>query len=120
MDVFARAIELDPLNAEVHALRGDALAQLGRNEEAIQSLKKGLDLNPELTQARLLLGKAYRMAGNDTEALRHLEKGASADTDGTVHYQLFLLYRKLRKPEEAKAALQKSQQLRVESREAGN
>ena len=119
-DVFARAIELDPLNAEVHAFRGDALAQLGRNEEAIQSLKKSLELNPELTQARLLLGKAYRMAGNDTEALLHLEKGSSADTDGTVHYQLFLLYRKLNKPQEAKAALQKSQQLRVLSREAGN
>ena len=50
------------------------------------------------------------------EALRHLAKGAASDPDGSVHYQLFLLYRDLNRPDEARAALATSQRLRARGR----
>ena len=112
-DVFERAIALDPLHAEAHLMRGDALVQMGQTEAAIPALEKSLELNPKLTEAHLLLGKAYRTARKDEQALHHLERGAQADTDGSVHYQLFMLYRKTKQPEKAKAALKVSQTLRA-------
>ena len=115
-DVFTQVVQLDPLNAEAHVLRGEALARLGRNEEAIQSLERGLALKPKSAAAQLALGRAYRSSGNDEGALRHLSLGADSDTDGSVHYQLFLLYRDLNRLEEARAALATSQRLRTQGR----
>lgn len=56
--------------------------------------------------------KLYGEQGKLDEALRHLEKGAAADKDGSVHYQLFVLYRRLNQPEKAAMALRASQELR--------
>jgi tetratricopeptide (TPR) repeat protein len=58
------------------------------------------------------LGKVYSAQGKLDQALKHLEKGAAADKDGSVHYQLFVLYRKLNQPEKAAVALRASQELR--------
>lgn len=115
-EVFSQVVELDPLNAEAHVLRGEALARLGRNDEAMRSLERGLALKPESAAAHVTLGRVYRTAGRTEEALRHFSLGAASDPDGTVHYQLFLLYRELNRPEEARAALAKSQRLRARGR----
>jgi Flp pilus assembly protein TadD len=112
VDQFDRAIGLDPLNAEAHLMRGDALVRLGDSAGAIASLEKSLELNPGLSQAHVLLGKSMAEAGKFEMALAHLEKGLDSDKDGSVHYQLFLIYRKLKRPAEAEAALRKSQNLR--------
>ena len=112
-EVFAQVVELDPLNAEAHILRGEALVRLGRNDEAIRSMEQGLALKPKSAAAHVALGRAYRIAGNNEEALRHLSMGTASDLDGSVHYQLFLLYRELNRPDEARAALATSQQLRA-------
>jgi tetratricopeptide (TPR) repeat protein len=112
VDQFDRAIGLDPLNAEAHLMRGDALVRLGDSTGAIPSLEKSLELNPGLSQAHVLLGKSMAEAGKFELALAHLEKGLDSDKDGSVHYQLFLIYRKLKRPAEAEAALRKSQNLR--------
>lgn len=115
-EVFGQATVLDPLHAEAHLMRGDALVQMGRVEEAISSLQESLKLNSKLTDAHVLLGKAYRTVGQDKQALRHLEKGALVDTDGSVHYQLFILYRKTKQLEKAREALKVSQKLRAKDR----
>ena len=115
-EVFGQATILDPLHAEAHLMRGDALVQMGQVEAAISVLQKSLELNPELADAHVLLGKAYRTVGQDEQALHHLEKGALADTDGSVHYQLFMLYQKTKQPEKARAALKVSQKLRAKER----
>ena len=115
-EVFGQATVLDPLHAEAHLMRGDALVQMGQVEAAISALQKSLQLNPKLADAHVLLGKAYRTVGQDDQALHHLEKGALADTDGSVHYQLFMLYRKTQQPEKARAALKVSQKLRAKDR----
>jgi tetratricopeptide (TPR) repeat protein len=112
LESFARVLQLDPLNAEAYLMRGDALVQLGTTQEALVPLNKCLQLNPDLTRAHVLLGKVYSAQGKLDEALRHLEKGAAADRDGSVHYQLFVLYRKLNQAKKAAAALDASQELR--------
>ena len=115
-EVFSEVVELDPLNAEAHVLRGEALARLGRNDEAVRALERGVALKPKSAAAHAALGRAYRAAGENDEALRHLAKGAASDPDGSVHYQLFLLYRDLNRPDEARAALATSQRLRARGR----
>ncbi|PYT21583.1 MAG: hypothetical protein DMG57_38235 [Acidobacteria bacterium] len=112
LESFDRALQLDPLNAEAYLMRGDALVQIGETQEALAPLNKSLKLNPELTRAHVLLGKVYSAQGKLDEALRHLEMGATADKDGSVHYQLFVLYRKMNQPEKATAALHASQEVR--------
>ncbi len=111
-EAFARVTELDASNAEAHILRGECLAQIGRTDEAIDSIQKGLSLRPDLAQAHIAMGKVFRMAGNDAMALKHLTLGVKGDSDGSVHYQLYLLYRKLNRLEEARTALARSQELR--------
>lgn len=115
-EVFSEVVELDPLNAEAHVLRGEALMRLGRNDEAIRSLERGLALKPKSAAAHVALGRAYRTAGDTDAALKHLSMGAASDPDGTVHYQLFLLYRELNRAEEARTALATSQRLRAKGR----
>ena len=115
-EVFSEVVELDPLNAEAHVLRGEALARLGRNDEAVRAMERGVALKPQSAAAHAALGRAYRAAGDNDEALRHLSKGAASDPDGSVHYQLFLLYRDLDRPDEARAALATSQRLRARGR----
>ena len=55
------------------------------------------------------------MLDRTEEAIEHLELGADTDTDGSIHYQLFSLYRKLGQKEKAKSALHTSQKLRSAS-----
>ena len=111
-EAFERTIALDGRNAEAHLMLGDALLQTGDHEGAVAALTKSLDLNSGLQQAYVLLGQAYRAQGNFELALANLERGASEDEDGSIHYQLFMLYRRARQLDKAKAALETSQQLR--------
>jgi tetratricopeptide (TPR) repeat protein len=111
LESFDRTLQLDPLNAEAYLMRGDVLVRLGEMQQALAPLNKSLELNPSLTRAHVLLGKVYGAQGNVDEALRHMEKGAVTDKDGSVHYQLSVLYRKLNEPEKAAAALRASQEL---------
>ena len=112
LECFNRTLHLDPLNAEAYLMQGDALVQLGETQEALAPLNRSLKLNPSLDRAHVLLGKVYSAQGKLDEALKHLEKGAVADKDGSVHYQLFMLYRKLNQPGKAATALHASQELR--------
>lgn len=116
VEAFERAIELDPQHAEAHLMLGDSLVQMGTNERAVTELKKSLDLSPDLEDVYVLLGKAYRALGEFELALANLEKGASQDKDGSIHYQIAMLYRRLKQTDKTREALNKSQRLREKSR----
>ena len=113
---FRRTTELDDRHAEAHLMLGDALLQSGDSGGAVAALERSLELDGGLDEAYVLLGKAHRAQGNVKLALENLERGASVDKDGSIHYQLFMLYRTDRQPEKARAALEKSQQLRESAR----
>jgi len=109
---YARAIELRPSDPTFYVMRASALVELRRPEEAISLSRRALELNPNLLQAHVSLARALALMGRDQEAAQELEQAASTDTDGMLHYNLFKLYRNLGRSEEAKRALQISNELR--------
>jgi tetratricopeptide (TPR) repeat protein len=115
---YARTIELNPLHAEARAMRGWALVQLTRPDEAVPLLRQALQLNPDLVSAHVILGKALAEIGQVAEAVQQLELAKTTDTDGTLHYQLSGLYRKLGESEKSKQALLASEKIRRERQQA--
>jgi tetratricopeptide (TPR) repeat protein len=115
---YARALELNPLHAEAHGMRGAALVQLGRPQEAVPEVRQALQLNPGLVSAHAILGKALAETGQVAEAVQQLELAQTTDTDGSLHYQLAGLYRRLGDPEKAKQALLASEKIRRQRQQA--
>jgi tetratricopeptide (TPR) repeat protein len=102
---YAHAIALRPSDPASYVMRASALVELNRPEEAISLTTKALELDPKLLQAHVSRGRALALAGRNEEAAQELEKAASTDTDGTLHYGLLKLYKKLGRTEDAKRAL---------------
>jgi tetratricopeptide (TPR) repeat protein len=109
---YARAMELLPSDPSSCVMRAQALIELQRADEAIALARRALSLNPALLQAHLTLGRAYSAVGRNAEAVQELEKAVSLDEDGTLHYELFKLYRKTGDNEKAEHALRVSLDLR--------
>jgi tetratricopeptide (TPR) repeat protein len=92
--------------------------QLHEHERAVPLLQRALQLDAHLLEAHVQLGKALEQVGEPEQAARHLELAASTDTDGSLHYQLFKLYRKLGEKEKANEALLISQKIKEENQRA--
>ena len=75
-------------------------------------LNKALSLRPGFLNAEASLGRALAQLGRLQEALEKLTSVGSADQDGSIHYQLYQVYLKLGKNDEAKAALAASEEIR--------
>ena len=72
---FKRAIELDPNNSAAHFRYGQVyLAPLGRVDEAIAEIKRGLELEPLDVNMGATLAWAYFIAGQDDKALEQARK----------------------------------------------
>lgn len=113
VEAYERATELDPFDSQAYLMKGDAFVQLLRPEEAIKSLQRSMELNSKSTQkSNELMGKAYSILNKPEEAIRFLELAAGDDRDGTVNYQLFILYRNTHQPEKAKSALANFQKIK--------
>jgi predicted Zn-dependent protease len=81
-------------------------------------LQKSLKAKPQmLARIHALIGKADAETGRIQEAVEELKLGASSDEDGSVHYLLFQLYRKLGDTKDAQAALASMQTIK-QQREA--
>nr|ART36318.1 C597 [uncultured bacterium] len=72
---FKRAIELDPNNSAAHFRYGQVyLAPMGRVDEAITEIRRGLDLEPLDINMGATLAWAYFVAGQDSKALEQARK----------------------------------------------
>ena len=107
-----KALELDPERTRALYLLGRLYVQKKDNEKALPYLQRALRLKPDFMEANSLLGTAYLRLGQVAEAVPKLEKAAPSDHYGNVHYQLYLAFKKLGKPELAKKELALSQDLR--------
>ena len=93
---FRRATEIDPDDLDARTRWGDALARLGRTDEAIEVLTAVLAVDAALPAAQLALGAA-RQAEGDAEAARHalnrvLEAAPGAPRERSeAHYRLAAL-----------------------------
>jgi tetratricopeptide (TPR) repeat protein len=117
-DAYNHAIELRPWDPVSYVMRASALVELNRPAEAISLSKRALELNPNLLQAHVSLGRSLALMGRDQEAVQELEKAASTDSDGMLHYGLLKLYRKLGRVDDARRAMEVSNQLRRRSNSA--
>ncbi len=72
---FKRAIELDPNNSSAHFRYGQIyLAPMGRIDEGIAEIKRGLDLEPLDINMGATLAWAYLVAGQNDKALEQARK----------------------------------------------
>ena len=106
------SLQLDPSRARSLCLLGRLCVATHETEKAVPYLQKALRYQPDMAEASDLLGTAYVRLGKDAQAIPELEKAAPFDFYGDVHYQLYVAYRRLGKPELAGKALARSQELR--------
>ena len=78
----ARAITLDPNNAESYRTQGYALIVMGRPEDALRMMEQAMRLNPHYPPVYLFqLGVAYRYTGRYAEAVATLKQFLTRSPD---------------------------------------
>jgi tetratricopeptide (TPR) repeat protein len=107
-----KALSLDSFRSHALCLLGRMYVRKRETEKAVPYLQAALRYQPDLVEACSLLGTAYVRLGQYASAVPELQKAASSDFYGNVHYQLYMAYRKLGKPELAQKALAQSEELR--------
>lgn len=79
VDVYARALRVNPDSAQAHNNWGIALDHLGRRDEAILSYERALELDPGLAQAHTNLANALTRLGRLDEAVSRYGKALELD-----------------------------------------
>jgi serine/threonine-protein kinase len=120
IQVFNRALQLDPGYALAYAGRGDAHWQMYLNTadprwiaETKQDCSRALELSPRLSAAHVCFGQLYKGTGSYQEAAKEFESVVASDpTDDQAHRELAEAYALLGKPEQAEATDRRAIQLR--------
>jgi tetratricopeptide (TPR) repeat protein len=107
-----QTLAADPSRTHALYLLGRLYVLEGHNEKAVPYLERATRIQPDLAEANSLLGTAYLRLGQFANAVPCLEKAAPNDHSGNVHYQLFMAYRGLGRPERARKELALSQDIR--------
>jgi len=109
------ALQLNSKDPEANYMMGEILVYRHQYEEAFQYLTRALNGPPaNLARVHALLGKVYAAQGRTAEAVAELKESLPADSDGSYHYQLYQLYKKLGDEKAAAAALEQSENIRRE------
>jgi tetratricopeptide (TPR) repeat protein len=109
------ALVRDPANPVASLLMAQILIyqhQFGKSLPYLNAALRGPASS--LGRVHALIGKVYAAEGHTDEAIVELKKGLTDDDDGSAHYQLFLLYKKLGQTADAAAALRDSEAIRKE------
>ena len=109
---FETALAADASDASASLNLARCFLALKDPRKAYDHARRASGIDPKLLAARGVMGKALAMEERTAEAALELEKAAPSDTDGSLHYQLFLAYRKLNQPAKALAALRRCTELR--------
>jgi tetratricopeptide (TPR) repeat protein len=111
-------LRTSPDDPEVNLLMGEAMISRHQFAEAEPFLIKGLGSKPQvLPHVHALLGQVYAETGRTEDAINQLKLGVASDQDGSIHYQLSRLYRKVGDGKDAAAELEKMKVLQRQSRE---
>jgi len=102
-----------PDDPEANYMLAAILVQRHQFDEALSHLRKALAGRPEvLAKTHALFGKVYASQGRTDAAIAELQQALGADDDGSFHYQIAQLYRKLGDENAASKALHQSEELR--------
>jgi Flp pilus assembly protein TadD len=119
--LYRRAVEADPHDAEARAALGLALAEQGRLEEAVASLREALQLRPNHARAHHNLGVALAEQGRLEEAVASLREALRLRPDyAEACYNLGNTLGKLVRPDEAEAAYRRALEARPTYADACN
>lgn len=107
-----RLTEMDPSEDELSAL-GEILLRTGDTAGAENYFTRALAKDEYSYSAHRNLGEIYRLAGQPDRALPHLEHVVrlDPDTEGEVYISIADVYRRLGRPGEARAAIEKGRRL---------
>ncbi len=108
-------LRLNPDHAEANAAVGKILIARSEQAKAIPYLEKASQLDPEQWATFEQLGKAYYLQKEFAKAEAVLRKAVKHDPDGSVHYQLALVYRALGQTETASQQFEISRKLKLAS-----
>ena len=102
VNLYERAVELDPLRTDTHLGFGYLLYVAGRYDESQAEVQKALDLNSRAALAHLTLGKVLIAKGKPQQALAEIEQETFewGKLTGEV-----LAYHALGREQDSKAAL---------------
>jgi TolB-like protein/Tfp pilus assembly protein PilF len=85
---FLRAFELDPDYAEAHTHYGGLLAFMGRFDEGLIELKRGVELEPLTPNINFRLARGYYFAGRYDEAIEQSKKTIELDANSFQAHEL--------------------------------
>jgi tetratricopeptide (TPR) repeat protein len=119
---FQRELEIDPFNASARYKLGILAIDRGDGAKAREFIEAALRQKSGMRHADYNLGRAEMLLGNDAAALQHLQRattavGSDPDVVQQAWYQLGIAYRRLRRMDEARAALAMFQKLKDEQAE---
>lgn len=108
IDVFTRAIELDPKNSDAFANRGLSLWYIGESEKALRDFDKALELNPLHSLALSHRGKHLLQHGKAERAVMDFKKVVSLSPKRPeAHLHLAVGYLHLGRPDLAGTSVKK-------------
>jgi serine/threonine protein kinase/tetratricopeptide (TPR) repeat protein len=93
LDIERRALDIEPDLADAHVWMGSALLSLGRTDEAIVAIQKGIRLEPDNGQAHQALARALWVGKGDfAAAIPEFERSIELNPEAGYSYlQLGLL-----------------------------
>jgi TolB-like protein/tetratricopeptide (TPR) repeat protein len=77
LDLFRRAVALDPVNAQARAFLGGTLSVVGQQEEARAEYARVIELNPSAPFGPAGVGQTYLLQGKFEEAATAAQKDAA-------------------------------------------
>jgi len=77
LDLFRRAVALDPVNAQARGFLGGALSVAGRQDEARAEYSRMIELNPSAPYGHAGVGQTYLLQGKFEEAAAAAQQDAA-------------------------------------------
>ena len=77
LDLFRRAVALDPVNAQARAFLAGSLSDAGKQEEARAEYAREIELNPSAPNSHAGVGLTYLLQGKFEEAATSAQKDAA-------------------------------------------
>jgi tetratricopeptide (TPR) repeat protein len=106
-------LQFEPQNPQANFMMADVLAyqrKFAQAEPYAKAALQGAQSNLPLVHA--LLGRIYASQGRTPEAIKELQQALPDDPDGSLHYQIAMLYKKVGDERASREALERSEALR--------
>jgi tetratricopeptide (TPR) repeat protein len=89
VDMFEKAIEIQPLKPELYGNLGVSLQNLRRFDDAVAAFRRALELRPDDPRAHARLGRALWLAGKTNEAMEHLQRAVNAAPTNAEYWSVY-------------------------------